>query len=94
MNEAGAFSASAPSESLSWHEICRTYPDQWVALVEIDWDDEDEVRAAPVAGHGRVVWIPSSRLAICTRATRRSVISSPDASARRTSAASRCLSRI
>ena len=52
MSEAHAFSASEPSELLSWGEICRRYPDQWVALVEIEWVDEDEVRAARVAGHG------------------------------------------
>src|SRR5258708_97175 len=52
MSEAHAFSASEPSESMSWQEICQRYPDQWVALVEIVWIDEDEVRAARVAGHG------------------------------------------
>lgn len=39
--------------SLSWQEICLRYPDQWAAIVDIDWDDEDEVRASRVAGHGR-----------------------------------------
>jgi hypothetical protein len=52
MGEAHAFSASEPSEPLTWQEICRRYPDQWVALVDIDWMDDDEVRAARVAGHG------------------------------------------
>jgi hypothetical protein len=52
MSEAHAVAASEPSELLSWIEICRQYPDEWVALVEIDWVDEDEVRAARVAGHG------------------------------------------
>lgn len=42
------------SEPLSWSEICDRYPEQWVALVEIDWIDEDsEFRSARVAGYGR-----------------------------------------
>lgn len=40
------------SEPMTWQEICRRYPDQWVALVEIDWVDEDEVGTARVAGYG------------------------------------------
>lgn len=52
MSEARALSASEPTESLTWQEICRRYPDQWVALVEIEWVEDDEVRAARVAGHG------------------------------------------
>jgi hypothetical protein len=41
------------SEHLSWEDICLRYPDQWVALVEIDWiEDTDEFRTARVAGHG------------------------------------------
>lgn len=94
MNEASACSASEPSEPLSWQEICRRYHDEWVALVEIDWVDEDQVHAARVAGHGPRRADPLGGLAICTRATRRSVISSTDASARCTSATPRFLSRI
>jgi hypothetical protein len=43
------------SEPLTWQEICARYPDQWVALVEIDWFDEDDLdfRSARVAGHGK-----------------------------------------
>jgi hypothetical protein len=52
MSEAHALSTSEPSEPLSWQEICRRYPDQWVALVEIDWTDEEEIVGARVAGHG------------------------------------------
>ena len=52
MSQAHASSPSELSESLTWQEICVRYPDQWVALVDIDWVDEDEVRAARVAGHG------------------------------------------
>ena len=42
----------ALSEFLRWDEICRLYPDQWVALVEIEWVDDDEIRVARVAGAG------------------------------------------
>ena len=44
-----------PSELLTWAEICARYPDQWVVLVDIEWVDEDDrdVRAARVAGHGK-----------------------------------------
>jgi hypothetical protein len=43
------------SEPLTWQEICARYPEQWVALVEVDWLDEDDrdFRSARVAGHGR-----------------------------------------
>jgi hypothetical protein len=44
------------SESLTWRESCARYPrypDEWVALVEIDWIDDDEFRSARVAGHGK-----------------------------------------
>ncbi|MBX3155900.1 MAG: hypothetical protein KF773_07870 [Deltaproteobacteria bacterium] len=41
------------TELLTWTEIRARYPDQWVALVEMDWDDElDWFRVARVAGHG------------------------------------------
>jgi hypothetical protein len=41
------------TELLSWPQICERYPDQWVALIEMDWDDEaDEFTTARVAGHG------------------------------------------
>jgi hypothetical protein len=43
------------SEPLSWAEICERYPDQWVALVEIDWIVEYnfKFRTARVAGSGK-----------------------------------------
>lgn len=46
---------SMVSEPLSWSEICARYPDQWVALVEIDWINENDLgfRSARVAGHGK-----------------------------------------
>ncbi|HEX3764482.1 MAG TPA: hypothetical protein VHW23_37560 [Kofleriaceae bacterium] len=43
------------SEPMTWQEICATYPDEWVALVEIDWvnDRDFDFRSARVAGHGK-----------------------------------------
>ncbi|MEP6859966.1 MAG: hypothetical protein ABJE66_05060 [Deltaproteobacteria bacterium] len=53
MSESHARPAVQISELLSWAEICDRYSDQWVALVEIEWgDDEDVVRSARVAGSG------------------------------------------
>ena len=42
------------SEPASWEEICQRFPDQWVALVALDWrDDHDQpFRTALIAGHG------------------------------------------
>lgn len=43
----------APSERLTWPEICRRYPDEWVMLVDLDDDEDDpEIRSAVVIGHG------------------------------------------
>lgn len=53
MSEAHAIETEPLSERLSWPQICERYPDQWVALVEMDWDEEtDEFTTARVAGHG------------------------------------------
>lgn len=52
MTEAREALAAEPTESMTWQEICRRYPEQWVALVEIEWVDEDVISAARVAGHG------------------------------------------
>jgi hypothetical protein len=43
------------SEPMSWKEICERYPDEWVALVEIDWvnDTDFDFRSARVASHGK-----------------------------------------
>jgi hypothetical protein len=43
------------SEAMTWKEICARYPDEWVALVEIDWvnDRDFAFRSARVAGHGK-----------------------------------------
>jgi hypothetical protein len=35
------------SDPLTWAEICQRYPDQWVALVEMEWVDADEEESAP-----------------------------------------------
>jgi hypothetical protein len=38
MNE--ALSLTAAHERLTWDEICRRFPDEWVVLVDADWVDE------------------------------------------------------
>jgi len=42
------------SEPMSWGEICERFPDQWIALVALDWeyDREGPFRTALIAGHG------------------------------------------
>ncbi|HMG21178.1 MAG TPA: hypothetical protein VK607_07685 [Kofleriaceae bacterium] len=42
------------SEPMSWGEICERFPDQWIALVALDWaDDRDRpFRTALIAGCG------------------------------------------
>jgi hypothetical protein len=47
--------APALTGPLTWSEICAHYPEQWVALVEIDWVNENDLdfRSARVAGHGK-----------------------------------------
>jgi hypothetical protein len=44
----------AISDPLTWQQICARYPDQWVALVDIDWVTENDLdfRSARVACHG------------------------------------------
>ena len=45
---------SALEPRLSWQEIKDRYPDQWVVLVEMVWDDEETLsalRSAVVAAH-------------------------------------------
>jgi hypothetical protein len=46
--------APSVSEPMTWREICERFPDQWIALVALDWaDDGDQpFRTALVAGHG------------------------------------------
>jgi hypothetical protein len=53
MNEAHALPSSLLTELLTWKQICERFPDQWVALVDMDWDDEAcDFTVARVAGHG------------------------------------------
>lgn len=53
MREAHAVELQPLTESMTWQQIRERYPDQWVALVEMDWNEEtDEFTTARVAGHG------------------------------------------
>lgn len=42
------------SDALTWAQICEQYPQQWVCVVEIQWDDPRmfHFRGARVVGHG------------------------------------------
>ena len=42
------------SEPMTWSEICERFPDQWIALVALDWvdDREEPFHTALVAGYG------------------------------------------
>jgi hypothetical protein len=55
MTEQPLTEAPGISEPLTWTQICECYPDEWVALVEIDWvnDTDFDFRSARVAGHGK-----------------------------------------
>ena len=46
--------APTVSEPMTWKEICERFPDQWIALVALDWADERDrpFRTALVAGCG------------------------------------------
>lgn len=37
-------------ERLSWDEIVQRYPDKWVGLSKVDWEDDANVRSAVVIG--------------------------------------------
>ncbi len=53
MSEAHAITVEPLTELMTWTQIRERYTDQWVALVEMDWDDEaGEFTVARVAGHG------------------------------------------
>lgn len=56
MEERRATTEPRVSEPLTWPEICLRHPDEWVALVEIDWlsDNDLEFRTARVVGHGKM----------------------------------------
>lgn len=70
------------TEPLTWREICARYPDEWVALVEIDLINENDLDFAPRASRvmARHAGSRSRRRSRCGRATRRSGTSSPDRS--------------
>ena len=42
------------TDALTWPQICDQYPDQWVCVVEIQWDEPRmfHFRNARVVGHG------------------------------------------
>lgn len=42
------------SKPMTWKEICEHFPNEWVALVEIDWINETDFdfHSARVVGHG------------------------------------------
>ncbi|HEY0195117.1 MAG TPA: hypothetical protein VGC42_28580 [Kofleriaceae bacterium] len=46
--------AQRVSEPMTWGEICERFPEQWIALVALDWEDErdEPFRTALIAGHG------------------------------------------
>ena len=45
---------TANVERITWDEVCRRYPDEWVMLVDIDWVNETDFvfRSAIAVGHG------------------------------------------
>jgi hypothetical protein len=55
MSDAQLATVPLMSEPLTWKQICERYPDEWVALVEIDWlnDTDFEFGTARVVGHGK-----------------------------------------
>ena len=63
MNEAQSIPSAPLSERLTWSQIRERYPEQWVALVEMDWnDDTDEFTTARVAGYGATRADPFARM--------------------------------
>ena len=42
------------TEPLTWSQICERFPDQWVCVVEIEWDEPRRFHFwnARVVGHG------------------------------------------
>ena len=35
---------------LTWDEIAKKYPDKWVGLSKVEWEDDSNVRSAVVIG--------------------------------------------
>jgi hypothetical protein len=55
MNAAEPVIASTITEPLTWAEICERYPDEWVCVVDIDYDHPRvfDFRTARVVGHSK-----------------------------------------
>jgi hypothetical protein len=43
------------AERLTWKQICERYPDEWVVLVDMDWDEDDECDVSLTTGTALVV---------------------------------------
>jgi hypothetical protein len=47
-------------ERLTWHEICARYPNKWVTITDLEWEEGDEdngaLVAAAVLGHSKKRW--------------------------------------
>jgi hypothetical protein len=51
-----ARTATSNSERLTWSEICKRYPDEWVVFVDAEWMDETDFEfgsATVIAHHKR-----------------------------------------
>ncbi len=50
-NEARAIGEAA--ERLTWDAICKRFPDEWVVVTDVEWENEGDVEfaAALVLGH-------------------------------------------
>jgi hypothetical protein len=56
MSASEARTTAADPERLTWSEICKRYPDEWVVFVDADWADEgdfDFASAIVIAHHKR-----------------------------------------
>ena len=56
MNQSTASAVTDNPERLTWDEICKRFPDEWVVLVDIDWVNETDFefgRAAVIGRHKR-----------------------------------------
>ena len=38
------------NQRMTWDEIVKKYPDKWVGLSQIDWENEANIRSAVVIG--------------------------------------------
>lgn len=47
--------ASTITEQLTWAEICRRHPDEWVCLVDVQREHDGPIRSARVVGHHRSI---------------------------------------